>query len=102
MRHTIKNENGIKILCRDGHPLICPFKPSLVLPGQMAGQLTIHREPCGSQCPHFTESLIENNGLSTDDQKNQHHVFLSCGCTNEFLITTDEPTKPEPGKLIKL
>ena len=94
MKHTIKNENGIKILCRNGSPLICPFKPSLVLPGQMAGQLTIQREPCGSHCAHF--HLFINQDQSEE-------VYISCGMAKDFKInSTDEPTTPEPVKLIKL
>lgn len=94
MKHTLKNENGIKILCRDNNPLICPFKPNLVLPGQMAGQLTIHREPCGSHCPHF--HIFHN-------EDNTQEVYISCGMAKDFKIdSTQQPTTPEPGKLIKL
>ena len=47
-------EISAKILFKDKQPLFCPFKNSLLIPGQIAGQMNIHREPCGSHCALFS------------------------------------------------
>jgi hypothetical protein len=46
-------ELSAKILFKDKQPLFCPFKNSLLIPGQIAGQMNIHREPCGTGCALF-------------------------------------------------
>jgi hypothetical protein len=50
-------EISAKILFKDKQPLFCPFKNSLLIPGQIAGQMNIHREPCGTHCALFTHDI---------------------------------------------
>ena len=66
MYEVKKDASGeIEILHRDGKPLFCPFKSSILIPGRISGEMQLHREPCGSWCPHF--------------EKLPHLVNLTCG-----------------------
>lgn len=38
-------------------PLLCPDQQSIVLPGQLQGQLQILRNPCASNCPFFINEV---------------------------------------------
>lgn len=38
-------------------PLLCPDQQSIVLPGQLQGQLQILRNPCASNCPFFINQI---------------------------------------------
>lgn len=82
--YKIKKDKAgeIEILHREGKPLFCPFKPTLLVPGTMAGQLTMHREPCGSWCPHFDHVKVEG----------KKHIYLTCGRVTKPI----ELTEPKP------
>ena len=74
-------ELSAKILFKDKQPLFCPFKNSLLIPGQIAGQMNIHREPCGTGCALFE--------LQTDAKK----VIQHC---SKNQISYSEPLKIIP------
>jgi len=88
--YTLKKDASgeVEILHREGKPLFCPFKPILLVPSNISGQLQMHREPCGSHCPLFNV-LIDNKAA------------LNCGTGVIILFDKTEETKPQP-KLIKL
>lgn len=56
--YTLKPDaqNEILILHKDGKPLFCPFKPTLLIPGKLQNQLVMQREPCGTQCALFAKT----------------------------------------------
>jgi hypothetical protein len=52
-----KDESGqIEILTLNGKTLFCPFKPTLLVPGRLANEMQLHREPCGTWCGLFKAS----------------------------------------------
>lgn len=55
---SFRKEGEIKILTRDGKAQFCPFKPTFLIPGQIQGQMIMHREPCADWCPHFRDMLV--------------------------------------------
>ena len=89
--YTLKKDvsGEVTILHREGKPLFCPFKPILLVPSNISGQLQMHREPCGTHCPLFMET-------------GRASVQLFCGIGITVGIDeTEEEVKPQP-KLIKL
>ena len=91
MKYTLKkDESGqIEILQRDGIALFCPFKSSMLIPGQLQGQAILHREPCGTWCPLFT--------------KGENSVSLLCSPADyEININLADEKKPISSNLIKL
>jgi hypothetical protein len=66
-------------------PLLCPDQQSIVLPGQLQGQLQILRNPCASNCPFF---FIKNNSID-----------LECR-TKTILINIEPEPQEEKLKLI--
>lgn len=89
--YTLKKDvsGEVEILHREGKPLFCPLKPILLVPSNLAGQLQMHREPCGTHCPLF---------IKTENKTAQ--LFCGIGLTVGIEETTEE-TKPQ-AKLIKL
>ena len=55
---ALRQEGELIILTRNGKPQFCPYKPTMLIPGQIQGQMIMHREPCGDWCPHFNEKLF--------------------------------------------
>lgn len=55
---AFKQDGEILILTRNGKPQFCPFKPTFLIPGQIQGQMIMHREPCADWCTHFNETLL--------------------------------------------
>ena len=68
--YTVKKDAAgeIDILHRNGKPLFCPIKPTMLVPGRLENQMNLHREPCGSWCPFFE--------LNTES--NPKRVYLAC------------------------
>lgn len=71
MKNEIKavTAGDIEVLQRNGKVLFCPFKPTIIIPAQIAGgQSAMHREPCGSWCPHFNKA--------------GEQIYITCKSTN--------------------
>ena len=77
---TVKKDvaNEIDVLHFNGRPLFCPFKPNLLVPGQLANQMGIHRENCGAWCPMFQQ------------QGNKLKLYCS---TAEINLQGEQPSK---------
>jgi len=49
-----ENPEGDQILLKEnGKPKNCPFQPSVLIPGKLAGQIGESHKPCGDWCPFF-------------------------------------------------
>ena len=81
MSYTVKKDAAgeIDILHRNGKPLFCPFKPTFLTPGRLENQMQLHREPCGSWCPHF--------------RLNEWQLNISCGKGNSYAISQPKEIK---------
>ena len=56
----LKPNSIVNMIVDDNNqPLLCPDQQSIVLPGQLQGQLQIMREPCSSNCPFFYHDLLK-------------------------------------------
>ena len=70
-----ENPEGDKILYREnGKPKNCPFQPSVLIPGKLAGQIGESHKPCGDWCPFF-QLLEEVEGNQT----------LKIACTGSII-----------------
>ena len=80
--HTLKKDStgAVDILHREEKPLFCPYKSTLLVPGKLSNELQMHREPCGSWCPHF------------DHQPQTGNLYLTCGRVTK-PIEIKEPSK---------
>lgn len=43
--------DGTHVVIKAGAAALCPFKNSILVPGQINGQLTIQQFPCTTACP---------------------------------------------------
>lgn len=95
--YTIKDDNGVYILHKDGMPTMCPFQNKMAIPQQssIGGQvgMAINQYPCMSICPHFNIDVSGQDDL----------VKLSCGNGCVLKISLEEENEPkDSGKILKL
>ena len=69
-----KQNKKIKLLHVDDVPMICPFKNSMIIPGNLANSFSIVKGMCQSDCPHF-----EVNAIAIDKKV----ASLTCGGTDK-------------------
>ena len=56
---SFQQQGELTVITRNGKPQFCPFKPTMLIPGQIQGQMIMHREPCGDWCPLFADWLTD-------------------------------------------
>ena len=70
-----ENPEGDQILLKEnGKPKNCPFQPSVLIPGKLAGQIAESHKPCGDWCPFF-QLIDKAEGAQT----------LKIGCTGSII-----------------
>lgn len=55
-------KTNVTSIYRNNNMLICPYRPPIAVPGQLAGQISLLNNPCNSLCPFFTDN---DNGTFT-------------------------------------
>lgn len=78
--YSLRNEKNELILLNDGVPCLCPHQTKVLVPGSVAGTLSLQEFNCSSRCALFTYAKSLNN------------VMLHCGNKSINDITV-EPEK---------
>ena len=84
--HTVKKDDQVMILVKDGKECYCPFVPPIITPGSMGG-VQIMRMPCSTGCPHA--NLNEFKTTSADVNE---YVITCTGTEQTFDINQPENT----------
>ena len=90
VKYSVLFRNSEHVLRADGRDCFCPFAPSVIVPGQIAGSGTLMRMPCSSNCPLARLEL----------QGEQLKYSVSCGHSEKSFDVEPEEA-PNNNPLIK-
>jgi hypothetical protein len=79
------NDRGY-VLWIDEKPSICPFTPSIMVPGQIPGTASMMRMPCSTQCPSAKVAQAIQPGTSDVGL----NYITSCGHNDNWKAVTEK------------